>query len=91
MPERRKPFLLVGSSLAAVFVAGMMALTITMVVNVQPTGGSGLGRTWRCLRALRRRLPRLQGAPPAAPLPPPKTVPAPVRRHQPPAASPWHS
>ena len=41
MPERRKPFLLVGSSLAAIFVAGMMALTIAMVINVRPTADQG--------------------------------------------------
>ncbi|MFG1929975.1 hypothetical protein ACGFK1_04885 [Mycobacterium sp. NPDC048908] len=37
VPERRKPFLLVGASLAAIFIAGMMALTIAIVVSVQPT------------------------------------------------------
>ncbi len=41
MPERSKPFLLVGSSLAAIFVAGMMALTIAMVINVRPTADQG--------------------------------------------------
>ncbi len=34
--ERSKPFLLVGSSLTAVFVAGMLALTIAVAVNVRP-------------------------------------------------------
>jgi hypothetical protein len=34
---RTKPFLLVGSALTAVFVAGMTALAITMVVNIEPT------------------------------------------------------
>ena len=36
MPERSKPFLLVGSSLTAVFIAGMLALTIAVAVNVRP-------------------------------------------------------
>ena len=35
--RRSKPFLLVGSSLTAIFVAGMMALTIAVAVNVRPT------------------------------------------------------
>ncbi len=41
MPERSKPFLLVGSSLTAIFVAGMMALTIAVAVNVRPTADQG--------------------------------------------------
>ena len=51
VPQHSKPFLLVGSSLAAVFIAGMMALTITMVANVQPTGDQGSttrGASRRC-------------------------------------------
>ena len=39
--ERNKPFLLVGSSLTAIFVAGMMALTIAVAVNVRPTADQG--------------------------------------------------
>ncbi len=35
VPERSKPFLLVGSSLTAVFIAGMLALTIAVAVNVR--------------------------------------------------------
>ena len=56
VPERRKPFLLVGSSLTAIFVAGMMALTIAMVVNVRPTADQGSDDI-RFSRALRRRPP----------------------------------
>ena len=41
VPERSKPFLLVGSSLTAVFVAGMLALTIAVAVNVRPTADQG--------------------------------------------------
>ena len=37
VPERSKPFLLMGSSLTAIFVAGMTALAIAMVISVQPT------------------------------------------------------
>ena len=57
MPERRKPFLLVGSSLAAIFVAGVMALAIAMAVNVQPTVDQGSddmrGASGRCGAASR--------------------------------------
>jgi len=37
VPERKKPFLLVGSSLTAIFVAGILALTIAVAVTVRPT------------------------------------------------------
>ena len=43
VPERSKPFLIVGSSLAAIFVAGVMALVITMVIHIQPTVDQGSG------------------------------------------------
>jgi hypothetical protein len=36
-PESKKPFLLVGSSLTAIFVAGILALTIAVAVTVRPT------------------------------------------------------
>ena len=41
VPERSKPFLLVGSSLTAIFVAGMTAPAIAMVINVRPTVDQG--------------------------------------------------
>jgi hypothetical protein len=37
VPERSKPFLLMGSSLTAIFAAGMTALAIAMAISVQPT------------------------------------------------------
>ncbi len=40
VPERSKPFLL-GSSLTAIFVAGMMALAIAMAVSARPTVDQG--------------------------------------------------
>ena len=82
VPERSKPFLLVGSSLTAIFVAGVMALAIAMVVNVQPTVGSRLGRDARCLRALRRRLPPCRvRRPPRRSRRPRRSLPPPRRRH----------
>ena len=57
VPERSKPFLLMGSSLTAIFVAGMMALTIAMAVSVQPTVDQGPdehdGASRRCGAAYR--------------------------------------
>ena len=44
VPKHSRPFLLMGSSLTAIFVAGVMALTIALVSTVRPTGGSRLGR-----------------------------------------------
>ena len=41
VPERSKPFLLMGSSVAAIFAAGMMALTIAIVVRAPPTVDQG--------------------------------------------------
>ncbi len=68
--ERSKPFLLVGSSLTTVFVAGLLALTIAIVINVQPTADQDSGKV---------TLPTaVQSAPPAAPQLVPKTVPTPA-------------
>ena len=43
--EGSKPFLLMGSSLTAVFAAGVMALAIILAVNFQPTVDRGPGET----------------------------------------------
>jgi hypothetical protein len=74
--ERSKPFLLVGSSLIALFVAGMLGLAIAIVVKVRPTVDEGSGAMTVHPEAV---------APPTAllPAPPapqqvPKTVPAPA-------------
>ena len=84
MPERSKPFLLVGSSLAAIFIAGMMALTIALVVNVRPTADQG-SDDMAVHPGAAAPPPALQGAPPAAPQQLPKTVPAPAPAAPPPA------
>lgn len=68
--ERSKPFLLVGSSLTTVFVAGLLALTIAIAINVQPTADKDSAKV---------TLPTaVQSAPPAAPRQVPKTVPTPA-------------
>ena len=74
--ERSKPFLLVGSSLTAIFAAGMIALTIAMVINVQPTADQGSGEMTVHPDAVAPPT-AVQPAPPAAPQQVPKTVPAP--------------
>jgi hypothetical protein len=76
--ERSKPFLLVGSSLTAIFVVGMVALAIAIVISGQPTviQGSG-GMTVHPDAA----------APPTAVQPaPPPAVPTPAPAAPPPAA-----
>jgi hypothetical protein len=86
VPERRKPFLLVGSSLTAIFVAGVMALAITMAINVQPTVDQGPGQM-PVRPGAAAPPPALQIAPPAAPQQVPKTVPDPAPAAAPSAAS----
>jgi hypothetical protein len=86
VPERSKPFLFVGSSVAAIFVAGMMALTIAIAIGVRPTADQ---------RPDGMPLPpgaaapptAMQSAPPAAPQEEPKTVPAPAPAAPPAAAN----
>ena len=77
VPERSKPFLLMGSSLTAIFVAGMMALAIAMAVNVQPTADQG-SDDMPVPPSAAAPPPAVQSAPPAAPQQVPKTVPAPA-------------
>jgi hypothetical protein len=75
--ERSKPFLLVGSSLTAIFVAGMMALAIAIVINIRPTVDQGSGEMTVRPEAVAPPT-ALQSAPPAAPQQVPETVPAPA-------------
>jgi hypothetical protein len=83
VPERRKPFLLMGSSLTAIFVVGMTALAITMATTIQTNQGSDA-------MALHRGAlvppPASESAPPAAPQLVPATVPAPAQAAPPAAA-----
>ena len=85
--KRSKPFLLMGSSLTAIFVAGVTALAVAMVISVRPTADRGLGRdhgaSGRCGAASRgaecarppQQVPKTVPAPaPAAPPPAPTTT-----------------
>ncbi len=86
VPERSKPFLLMGSSLTAIFVAGMMALTIAIAIGVRPTADQrpdGMPVP----PGTAAPPPALQIAPPTAPQEVPKTVPAPAPAAPPPAAN----
>ena len=76
VPKHSKPFLLMGSSLTAIFVAGVMALAIALVSNVRPTGDQGSGEM----------TVHPEAAAPSAPQQVPKTVPAPAPAAPPPAA-----
>jgi hypothetical protein len=76
LPDRGKPFLLVGSSLTAIFVAGIMALVTAMVINVQPTADQR-SDVMPLRPGAATPLPPLQSASPTAPQQLPKAVPAP--------------
>lgn len=84
VPEGSKPFLLMGSSLTAIFVAGVTALTTVIAITVEPTADHGPGEM--AIRPEAAAPPTtVQGAPPAAPHPLPKAVPAPTPAAPPPA------
>jgi hypothetical protein len=81
VPERNKPFLLIGGSLSAIFVAGVTALTIAMVSNLhptQPTIDRGLGDMMAPPRAVAPSVPSAQPVvpQPTPTLPPPAPPPA---------------
>jgi hypothetical protein len=81
VPRRSKPFLLMGSSLTTIFVAGVTALTIAIVIAVRPTADQGSGEV--TLRPGAVAPPTaVQSAPPAAPQ---QVVPAPAPAAPPPA------
>ncbi len=83
--ERSKPFLLVGSALTAIFVAGMMALTIAVAVNVRPSADqSSNAMPVRPGNAVPP--PAVHSAPPTTAEQTPNTVPAPAPAASPPAA-----
>jgi hypothetical protein len=84
--ERSKPFLLMGSSLTAIFVAGLLALTIALAVNIQQSGDTDSSKTTVPPSAAGPPL-GVQSAPPTAPLQVPKTVPAPAPAAPPLAAA----
>jgi hypothetical protein len=86
VPERSKPFLLMGSSLTAIFAAGMTALAIAMAISVQPTADQSPDGMLVPPGAAAPP-PPLQSAPPTAPQQVPKTVPAPAPAAPPPAAN----
>ena len=71
--EGSKPFLLVGSSLTALFAAGVMALAIILAVNFQPTVDRDSGET--TVPPSVAPPPAMQSVPAA---PPPKPVPKPA-------------
>ena len=77
VPKHSKPFLVMGSSLTAIFVAGVLALTIALVGNVRPIGDQRSGEMTVQPEAV------APGAPPQVP----RTVPEPAPAAPPPAAA----
>ncbi|MGW0161442.1 DUF7159 family protein [Mycobacterium sp. NPDC003323] len=61
--EGRKPFLLVGSAMASIFVVGVVALAISLAVSIRPTADE------RPAPARAAVAPSVQAPPPAAPAP----------------------
>ena len=86
VPERSKPFLVAGSSLATIFVAGMMALTIALVVNVRPTADQDSDDI-AVHPGAAAPPPALQDAPPEVAQQLPNTAPAPAPAAPPPAVT----
>jgi hypothetical protein len=76
-PDRSKPFLLVGSSLTAIFIAGIIALTIAVAVNVRPTADQDSNHM-PVHPGTPAPLPVIGSAPPAAAKEVPDAVPAPA-------------
>ncbi|OBF38930.1 hypothetical protein A5724_09025 [Mycobacterium sp. ACS1612] len=73
LPDRR-PFMLMGSTLTATFVAGVLALVIAVVVNVRPTADQGSDASAMRPSAA-APAPAVPSAPSRAPQPAPTTVP----------------
>ena len=78
-PEPSKPFLLVGSALTAIFIAGMIALTVAVAVTVRPTADQGSN-------AMPVHHPGTAAPPPTTAKQTPKMVPAPAPAAPPSAA-----
>jgi hypothetical protein len=79
--EGRKPFLLVGSALTSIFVIGVVALVISLAVNIRPTvdqrpdpGQSAIIPS----AAPPAKAPAIDEAQPALPPPPAETIKAPI-------------
>jgi hypothetical protein len=85
VPERSKPSMLMASSLTAIFVAGVTAMVIAMVINIQPTAEQGSGAT--TVRPSAVAPPVVPSASPPAPKPAPTTVPEPAPAAPPSAAA----
>jgi hypothetical protein len=84
----REPFLLVGSSLVAVFGVGVVALVISLAVSIWPTGDQRPGPGLSAVRpsTAAQAPPVIQNAQPANPRPLPETIPAPAPAAAPPTA-----
>jgi uncharacterized membrane protein YgcG len=77
-PEERKPFMLVGSSLTAIFVVGVVALVISLAVSIRPTVDTRPSPSGdSAVQPSTAAPPAVQEAQPVAP-PPPETIQAPV-------------
>jgi hypothetical protein len=84
--EGRKPFLLAGSSLTAIFVVGMVALVVSLAVSIQPTTDQRPtpGENAMNPNTSASPPPAVRTAQPADPGPAPQIIPAPEPSAAPP-------
>ncbi|BBY18109.1 hypothetical protein MLIT_37010 [Mycolicibacterium litorale] len=80
--ENRKPFLLVGSALSSIFVVGVVALVISLAVNIRPTADQRPSPAESAIvpsAQAPRPAPAPEAQPAVAPPPPPaETIKAPI-------------
>jgi uncharacterized membrane protein YgcG len=78
-PEERKPFMLVGSTMASIFVVGVVALVISLAVSIRPTVDSRPSPSGdNAVQHTTAAPPAVQDALPVGPPPAPETIQAPV-------------
>jgi len=78
-PSARKPLLLVGSAMTALFVVGVAALVVSLAVSIRPTVDQRPNPAESAIVATHTPAPvAAVPPPPAAPPAPPETIPAPV-------------
>lgn len=77
-PADRRPFLLVGSALSAVFVVGVVALVISLAVAIRPTVDQRPVPGDSAVVSNSQPAPPVQAEPPPAPAAIPETIQAPV-------------
>ena len=82
--ESRKPFLLVGSALTSIFIVGVVALVISLAINIRPTADQRPNPAQNAIAPVQQLpaapapVPEAKPVQVPAPAPPPQTIKAPV-------------